>query len=94
MTSPEELKKYYEWVEKVFEKGFSGYKPANKILGALTPRDAADRLNRELGVTKAQEMAMVSGSMFSWAAPAADPKNYTPDGIAVPPKHRERGDAR
>jgi len=76
------------------EKGFSGYKPANKILGALTPRDAADRLNRELGVTKAQEMAMVSGSMFSWAAPAADPRNYTPDGIAVPPKHHERGDAR
>ena len=75
-------------------KGYSGYTLANKELGSLTPRDAADRLNRELGVTKAQEMAMAAGSMFSWAAPAADPRNYTPDGIAVPPKHHERGDAR
>lgn len=57
-------------------KGESGYSFEHKELGALTPREAADRLNRELGVTKLQEQAMVAGSMFGWDAPAANPKNY------------------
>lgn len=75
-------------------KGESGYSIAHRELGALTPREAADRLNRELGVTKAQEQAMVAGSMFGWAMPAADPKNYDTAGRAICPKPSERGDAR
>lgn len=75
-------------------KGYSGYSHAEKDLGSLTPREAADRLNRELGVTKEQEQAMVAGSMFGWATPAADPSNYDRNGNAIKKKQHDRGDAR
>lgn len=75
-------------------KGHSGYSHVEKELGSLTPREAADRLNRELGVTKEQEQAMVAGSMFGWATPAADPANYDRNGNAIKSKHHDRGDAR
>ena len=75
-------------------KGTSGYSCSEKELGSYTPREAADRLNRELGVTPAQEQAMVAGSMFGWAVPAADPANYAPDGKAIHPSQRGRDDAR
>lgn len=46
-----------------------------------------------MGVTKAQSAAMMAGSMFSWDAPAADPKNYDENGQPIPPKSRN-GSAR
>ena len=75
-------------------KGLNGYSIAEKDLGSLTPREAADRLNRELGVSKAQERAMVMGSMFGWAVPGADPDNYPDDKTSFRSPRNDRGDAR
>ena len=43
----------------------------------------AQEMNRELGVTPAQESAMVTGSMFGWNVLAADPKNYDEKGNLI-----------
>ena len=48
--------------------------------------------NGKLSVTRAQEEAMRTGSMFGFHDPGADPKNYDKDGKPLPPK--DRGDAR
>lgn len=53
-----------------------------------------DEINRQGGVTKAQVAAMLAGSMFGWATPAADPKNYDENGTPMKPKHKDRGEAR
>ena len=46
--------------------------------------------NKKWGVTKAQEAAMLAGSLFGWDTPAAKPKNYDENGKAIKPKDRER----
>jgi hypothetical protein len=51
-------------------------------------RKFADDKNARLEVTKAQEAAMVAGSMFGWDTPDAHPKNYDSAGQLLPPDKR------
>ena len=77
------------------KRGERGYEPSGlPDDGPLANRATVDRLNAENGVSKAQEQAMFAGSLFGWEVRAADPKNYTEDGILIKPPARSRGDAR
>ena len=58
------------------ERGMHGYSPYMTTGG----RDAAIRMNAEVGVTVQQMEAMVAGSMFGFHAPAANPAIYNADG--------------
>ena len=49
-----------------------------------------DKFNEKLGVTKAQEQAMLAGSMSRWDSIAAKPKSYDENGKAIKPKDYER----
>ncbi len=50
--------------------------------------------NSRNGVTKAQEAAMLFGSIYGWDKPGADPKYYDEQSEPIKYKHRDRGDAR
>ena len=72
------------------EKGY--YKTDIPAASKEDARALVDEYNGKLGVTKAQEEAMKTGSMFGWNVPGVDPKNYDMDGKPMKPK--DRGDAR
>ena len=79
----------------IITKGESGYTDVNDSNN--TPeknKELADGHNAEMGVTKAQAEAMITGSMFGWHTPAADPKNYNEQGTLIRPNQHERGEAR
>ena len=81
----------------LIKRGDNGYYPADVQghgVGTVDNREIVDALNRESGVTMAQEAAMQAGSIFGWATPAADPKNYNEKGELLKPDRPERGDAR
>ena len=72
--------------------GESGYYPK----GYPTPdpvfnREIARSNNMLLGVTRAQEEAMLGGSLFGWNTDAAKPWRYESDGSPrpLPPRNRE-----
>lgn len=67
-----------------------GYRPAKARPEGVSLREGVDALNEAMGVTKAQEAAMLAGSMFGWDTPAAKPKNYNENGVPIKPKDRER----
>lgn len=74
----------------VITRGKAGYTLANEDLNALPSREAADAANQAMGVTKAQEAAMVAGSMFGWDTPAADPKHYDEQGMPIRTKMKDQ----
>lgn len=79
----------------IIKKCESGYYRTDIDMGSKAENQAlADEYNAKSGVGKAQEQAMSAGSMFGWAVPVADPKNYDEIGQPIRPKHRDRGDAR
>ena len=79
----------------IIKKGETGYfKTDISVSGMEEGKKLAGKRNEALGVTKAQAEAMKAGSMFGWDVPAADPQNYTADGVPVKPTHRDRGDVR
>ena len=73
-------------------KGESGYLDLAEL--HEDGREIVDNKNSMLGVTKAQEAAMVVGSMFGWDKPGADPANYDDQGIPIPKGARKRGEER
>ena len=78
----------------LFERGFDGYRSASYVTKGRTSQKLVDELNGEMGVTKAQAMAMQAGATLGWDPPAADPKSYDEQGQPIKPRHRDRGDAR
>lgn len=67
-----------------------GYRPANVRPKDVSLREGVDAANEAMGVTKAQEAAMLAGSMFGWDTPASKPKNYDENGKPIKPKDKER----
>jgi hypothetical protein len=62
-----------------------------KTTGA--PKDArlvVNEMNEAIGVTRAQEAAMLAGAMLGWNTPAAKPWNYEPDGTPRLPAPRKK----
>lgn len=78
----------------IIRKGQRGYSPCFDFSTANEKenREFADDRNINMGVTKAQEAAMLAGSMFGWHTPAADPKNYDDIGNPIKPVKKKNRD--
>ena len=74
------------------ERGFKGYEPATYLStddNAEITRAVVDYHNGSIGVTRAQEEAMLAGSMFGWDTKAADPRSYDESGQPKRTKKRD-----
>lgn len=78
----------------IITKGETYRRPAGVRAEGVTAREGATAANEAMGVTKAQEAAMLFGSIYGWDKPGADPKHYNEHGEPIRPKYRDRGDAR
>jgi hypothetical protein len=77
----------------IITRGESGYvECADSQIGREANRMFSDTANQVNGITRAQEEAMVAGSMFGWDTPAAKPWNYDQNGKPRPlhpPKNKD-----
>lgn len=79
----------------LIQKGVEGYfRTDYSVDDAEENKKIVNMLNQSRKITPAQYEAMKAGSMFGWAVPAADPKNYDANGKPLRPKDREFGDSR
>jgi len=62
------------------KRGSNGYTETGMHGTREEIRAKVDEFNSMRGITRAQEEAMVGGSMFGWDAPAAKPWTYNQDG--------------
>lgn len=67
----------------IVKRGEDGYFPTSPADHAGEDFGKVKRLNRSIGVDKRQAAAMLAGSMFGWAVPAADPMNYDMNGYLI-----------
>lgn len=68
----------------IVKKGESGYYRSDITLAYDEDgKQFVEELNKKCGITKAQEAAMLAGSMFGWQIPAADPQNYDEQGQLI-----------
>lgn len=74
------------------KRGVNGYLDVTVIKGTdrQESRRKADKNNKRLGVTRAQEEAMLAGSLFGWNTPAAKPWNYKADGTPRNPNQPKK----
>ena len=73
--------------------GEPGYFTCNSAgLSPGTIRFKVDDENRLRHVSRAQEEAMLAGSLFGWDAPAAKPRKYDMDGKPHLPKPQEKNE--
>lgn len=75
----------------VINKDENGFRPYTHQFGDRDRnREMCNQMNKNLGVSKRQEAAMLAGSMYGWNVKAANPKNYDADGNPVKPKHKSK----
>jgi hypothetical protein len=71
-------------------RGETGYYPCAYSTGDRAYNKVlADYFNAHEGITKAQAAAMLTGSLFGWDTPGADPSQYDLDGEPVRPGERK-----
>ena len=76
-------------------QGESGYYPSDWETGnPVKNREIADFANLQRGISKAQELTMIHGSMHGWDTLGADPKTYEKSPFSrllnPKPKHKKQ----
>ena len=74
--------------------GEGGYWPIEQLPEGMGAEEYADALNQMIGVSKAQQTAMLYGSMFGWSSPAARPERYDENGKPKPRGQRRTNQER
>jgi len=76
----------------IITRGQSGYAPFDSPAAPHELRPMVNKMNKDMGVTRAQEQAMLCGSMFGWSVPGAKPWNYNENGKPRLPSQPKKKD--